>query len=524
VKSSKNMPRKFVRDSKFRHVFGDAFKKTACFEDIEVSKNSWDGGSYCAVNSKFLAVVLESCGGGAFIILKHDQNGRQAASAPRVIGHQGRVLDIQWNPFNTNVIASAAEDQLIKIWKIPNEGLSEDLVEAATELIGHTKKVSILQWHPAANNVLASASFDNTVIVWDVASGSAVHVLEMHTDQVFGMVWNSLGNLLATTSKDKKMRVIEPRTATVVHETECTQSTKPCRVTFITDTRLATVGFTKGTDREILLWDTEDLKEPLQQLDIDNGSANLFLYYDSDLRIMYVAGKGECSIRYYEVDDEDPYLHYLSAYSSNSPQRGFGFLPKRALDVSKCEIYRFYKLHTKGFVEPISMVVPRKSAGRFQSDLYPDVMGDTPALEAPDWFSGQDKPPIRVSLEGGFVPTEKDLKVDSVRSEKEITNISTIKAPSREEDLRKAFYEQQDELKTLKELLKTKQLRIKQLEYRLGVSSSEDVVSEDEKTVSNKKVNPEKISRMDSGACSNESGGEDEVVDIVVNTAEIAVK
>ena len=60
------MPRRFVRDSKFRHVFGEAYKKTKCYDNIDISKNTWDGGNYCAVNSKFVAIVLERC---CFIVL-----------------------------------------------------------------------------------------------------------------------------------------------------------------------------------------------------------------------------------------------------------------------------------------------------------------------------------------------------------------------------------------------------------------------------------------------------------------------
>ena len=59
--------------------------------------------------------------------------------------------------------------------------------------------------------------------------------------------------------------------------------------------------------------------------------------------------------------DESPYIHYLSQYQSGTPQRGLGVMPKRGLDTSRCEIMRFYKLHTvKPLCEPISMIVPRK--------------------------------------------------------------------------------------------------------------------------------------------------------------------
>ena len=64
------MPRRaFVRDSKFRHVFGEPFKRANCYENIQVTKNVWDGGKYCAVNSKFIAAVLENSNGSSFMVL-----------------------------------------------------------------------------------------------------------------------------------------------------------------------------------------------------------------------------------------------------------------------------------------------------------------------------------------------------------------------------------------------------------------------------------------------------------------------
>lgn len=41
-----------------------------------------------------------------------------------------------------------------------------------------------------------------------------------------------------------------------------------------------------------------------------------------------------------------------------------GVMPKHGLDVSACEVFRFYKLVTlKGLIEPISMIVPRRVSG-----------------------------------------------------------------------------------------------------------------------------------------------------------------
>lgn len=41
-----------------------------------------------------------------------------------------------------------------------------------------------------------------------------------------------------------------------------------------------------------------------------------------------------------------------------------GVMPKRGLDVSVCEVFRFYRLiAVKDLVEPLSMIVPRKEVG-----------------------------------------------------------------------------------------------------------------------------------------------------------------
>lgn len=62
------MSRRVVRQSKFRHVFGQPVKADQMYEDIRVSKVTWDS-SFCAVNPKFLAIIVESGGGGAFMVL-----------------------------------------------------------------------------------------------------------------------------------------------------------------------------------------------------------------------------------------------------------------------------------------------------------------------------------------------------------------------------------------------------------------------------------------------------------------------
>jgi coronin-1B/1C/6 len=52
-------------------------------------------------------------------------------------------------------------------------------------------------------------------------------------------------------------------------------------------------------------------------------------------------------IRYFEITDEHPYLHFLNSYQSSDPQRGIGWMPKRGLNVNACEIAKYVFLVLK---------------------------------------------------------------------------------------------------------------------------------------------------------------------------------
>lgn len=50
--------------------------------------------------------------------------------------------------------------------------------------------------------------------------------------------------------------------------------------------------------------------------------------------------QGDSSIRYFEITEEAPYVHFLNTFVTKEPQRGMGYMSKRGLDVNKCEIAR----------------------------------------------------------------------------------------------------------------------------------------------------------------------------------------
>ena len=72
------------------------------------------------------------------------QVGRFDINYPKVAGHRGLVLDIAWNPFNENEVASSSEDCTVKLWEIPDSGLTENLTTCKVDLVAHSRKVGHL--------------------------------------------------------------------------------------------------------------------------------------------------------------------------------------------------------------------------------------------------------------------------------------------------------------------------------------------------------------------------------------------
>ncbi|XP_023701006.1 coronin-6-like [Paramormyrops kingsleyae] len=404
------MSRKVVRQSKFRHVFGQAVKPEQGYDDIRISKATWDS-AFCAVNPKFLAIIVESSGGGAVLVLPLSKTGRLDKNYPLVTGHTGPVLDIDWCPHDDNILASGSEDCTAMVWQIPEHGPSRPISEPILTLDGHSKRVCIVSWHPTARNILLTAGNDNLIIIWNVGTGEPVIAMDDHPDIIYSVSWNRNGSLFCTTCKDRRLRVCDPRRQEVVAERLAPHDgIRPMRAIFTREGNIFTTGFTRMSQRELGLWDPTSFEEPIALQEMDTSNGVLLPFYDPDTNIVYLCGKGDSSIRYFEITDEPPHVHYLSTFSSKEPQRGMGFMPKRGVDVSKCEIARLYKLHERR-CEPIVMTVPRKS-DLFQDDLYPDTAGLESALEAEDWLGGRDEDPVLVSLRDGYIPPKsRELKV-----------------------------------------------------------------------------------------------------------------
>lgn len=416
----------FVRSSKYRHVFGTNAKREECYDQIKVTRSAWDTNKVAASTKNF-SVIWEAGGGGSFVPINYEDSGKRTPNPPLVSGHKGEVLDIDYHPFNPYIIASGSEDCTCKIWQLPKEGLKETLLNPVQDLRGHKRKVGTTTFNPVANNILATSGTDYIVNIWDIETGKNTHSVGGHSNIIQSVVWNSNGSLLLTASKDKKLRLIDPRGGNVVREAEGHEGVKGFRAIFLDGkNKVFTVGFNKSAHRQYKLFDLDNFDNFLASKNIDTSAGQIIPTYDPDTGVLFLAGKGDGNIRYYEITNEGEFIYYLDEYKSSEPLQGMCTVPKRALDILGCEITRILKLN-KSSVQPIAFKVPRK-VELFQEDLFPDTYAGVPALTSEQWVNGENAEPVKVSLE----PSDNEQKKKEVEQNVEFKKVEVKELSDKE--------------------------------------------------------------------------------------------
>lgn len=353
--------------------------------------------NYIKANALYFAVGLVG-GGGPFTVLPLNKPGRVEPETPIVTGHSAPVLDFDFNPFRDDILASGSEDMTIKIWGIPEGGLTSNLDTPLVNLSGHQRKVTLLRFHPTADNVLASTSADQTVKLWDIERGMEINANGDHKDLIQDIIWDYIGQNYITSCKDKTVRFVDARSATVAQKIEnAHEGAKSIKLAYMGNfDKLVTVGFTRQSQRQFKIWDARNTSTELKKIDIDQAAGVIMPFYDNDTSLLYLAGKGDGNVRFYELVNENPFCYFIAEQRSSISAKGMAWIPKRGLNIMGCETARLLKL-TNSSVEPLSFFVPRKSE-HFQEDLYPDTAAAIPAHSASEWLSGSNKKPVLQSL------------------------------------------------------------------------------------------------------------------------------
>lgn len=218
--------------------------------------------------------------------------------------HSAPVLDTAWSPFDDNIVASGGEDGNVFIWKISDDAFegwgAEKWVpidfNPVDSLHVSARKVGQVLFHPTAEHIIATATGDHVVKLWDIGNTDAPRsVLSGHNDTIQSIAFNYTGTLMVTTCRDRKLRIFDARAGgDAVRTADGHSGIKGARATWMGDKdNIATTGFSKMSDREVVVWETGSLNV-IKRQSVDQSAGVLMPYY-CDNGILFL---GESSIMF----------------------------------------------------------------------------------------------------------------------------------------------------------------------------------------------------------------------------------
>eukprot|EP00276_Gloeochaete_wittrockiana_P016241 CAMPEP_0184347066 /NCGR_PEP_ID=MMETSP1089-20130417/15226_1 /TAXON_ID=38269 ORGANISM="Gloeochaete wittrockiana, Strain SAG46.84" /NCGR_SAMPLE_ID=MMETSP1089 /ASSEMBLY_ACC=CAM_ASM_000445 /LENGTH=401 /DNA_ID=CAMNT_0026677981 /DNA_START=41 /DNA_END=1246 /DNA_ORIENTATION=+ len=384
-----------IRASKFRHLFGTPFQLRDTYGDALVGSVSGES-HVLKANKTFFALPWVKT--GTVCVVPINRIGNIPEATPLFVYHDQesyatQINEIAFNPHDDFQLATAGNDGGIGVWRIPGpEGLSADITQPELRFQAGDKRLLGLDYHPLASNLVISVAGDKKVAFWDLEAGGAESLVlpDVHKGLLTNWSWNYDATLLSTACKDKKLRVFDPRASQVVAEVANHDNAKSAHVQWMGKVnKIFTAGFSKTSERELAVYDPRNLSGRLHTEKLSPSSSTVLMFGDEDTNLLFLGGKGDGTISYFDATEDAPGVHFLSEYKSKTPQNGLALLPKSVVNVGTCEIARFLKL-SGNRVEPVRFEVPRAQSGSeiFHDDLYPDTYDEQPATTAAQWLGG----------------------------------------------------------------------------------------------------------------------------------------
>uniref|UniRef100_A0A667XYN1 Protein transport protein Sec31A n=1 Tax=Myripristis murdjan TaxID=586833 RepID=A0A667XYN1_9TELE len=134
------------------------------------------------------------------------------SGAEAVVGqsdkHTGPVRALDFNPFQSNLLASGANDSEIYIWDLNN--FSNPMTPGAKTQ--PAEDISVVSWNRQVQHILASANPSGKAVVWDLRKNEPIIKISDHSNRMHcsGMLWHpDVATQLVLASEDDRLPVIQ---------------------------------------------------------------------------------------------------------------------------------------------------------------------------------------------------------------------------------------------------------------------------------------------------------------------------
>ena len=381
--------------SKFKNALGEIKKEY--FTNCNATTVSTEG-RYIAVNGNFLAMSWSNQGeivvvdSSSFCSCKPDQ--------PRIKGRRANVLDLEFSPHSSDLLAAAFDDCMVALYKIPEGGLTQHLTQEVQIYQKHMKKVPFVTFNPVASNVLCSGAFLGEIHVWNALTGESY--VELKADETPTCIqWSPNGTLIGATTKKKTINIFDPRANKLVMNHVINEAFQASKFAWLDNEQFVTLGWNKTKAKMMRLFDIRKVKDDLTaeqevtSIKIDSSTTVTTPFVDRESKLVYAIAKGEALVRTFDYSTGS-FVKGID-FSKGEPSISTVMFDRKCLDYNKLEVDRFARYVNSHKVFYVSYTIPRRNPG-YDPTLYPPVECGEAALTYEQWVGGETAEPIKKEI------------------------------------------------------------------------------------------------------------------------------
>lgn len=382
---------------KYKNVFGEQQKEQ--ITSVQMLEPTTEG-NLLASNGTFIACLWTGLGANVKIF---DYNYRGFVKNDSKTIHVSRqsMDDMEFSPFCSDILSTSCADDTVKLWKIPEGGLTEDLDK---EFLCYKKnrKCTFNRFNTVAADIAALFYNEPGIDVWNTETAKSIVDVKLK-DTCTCLNWSPNGILVGATLKNKSFNAFDPRANKLCVDTLISEGSRSPKFTWLDNENIAVIGYTKTNSKEIRLYDLRKIKDdltlepPTSSITVDKSSVLASIFHDSERDLLFLGGRGESTIKYFYRDGAT--YKKGNDCTCDFPGTFLCYPPRRYVDYERAVISTFirYCVNTKSLIFT-NFKVPRRNEG-YEPEIYPDVATGEPSLTAEKWLAGENAEQIKKPID-----------------------------------------------------------------------------------------------------------------------------
>ena len=315
------------------------------YEKCLLSKFKTEG-RLISMNEKYLAMLWKDI--GEIVIVNSSKPCIIHEDRPRIKGPKYNMLDLEFSPFDNHLLASTNDNNSVLLWKIPEEGINEDIINEKQIYKNHkNNKVNFVNFNPIDKDIILSSTYSGNIHIWNIIKNDSLNEFNNgNITSIESISWNPNGTLISFCANFKNINIFETRNNKIIFNFQINEMYKSSKFVWVDNNLLVTTSWNKNGEKMLKLWDIRKVNDDysnqgeITSIIVDNSTNVSIPYINREQKFLYSIGKDEKYIKIYDYNGDK--FYEINRYNSKFKSPYSVLCDRKCLD-RKFEIDKFIR-------------------------------------------------------------------------------------------------------------------------------------------------------------------------------------